>query len=61
MSGIDLPDGSRIRKGAPNTIARYVQDQGGTIPDGYQATVDSIASEGATPLAVADGRPASSA
>ena len=61
MSGIDLPDGSRIRKGAPDTIAKYVQDQGGTIPDGYQETVDAIASQGATPLAVADGRPASSA
>ncbi|MGO9599811.1 MAG: potassium-transporting ATPase subunit KdpB [Isosphaeraceae bacterium] len=54
MSGVDLPDGARIRKGAPDTLARYVQDQGGTIPDGYQATVDSIASRGATPLAVAE-------
>ncbi len=54
MSGIDLPDGTRIRKGAPDTIAKHVQDQGGTIPDGYQATVDTIASGGATPLAVAE-------
>ncbi len=55
MSGVDLPDGSRLRKGAPNTIARYVEDAGGTLPEGFQATVDSIASGGATPLAVADG------
>jgi K+-transporting ATPase ATPase B chain len=55
MSGIDLPDGSRIRKGAPDTLARYVRDQGGTVPDGYQQTVDAIASAGATPLAVAEG------
>jgi K+-transporting ATPase ATPase B chain len=55
MSGVDLPDGSKIRKGAPETIARYVQNLGGTIPDGYQAAVDSIASSGATPLAVAEG------
>ena len=55
MSGVDLPDGSRLRKGAPNTVAKYVYDQGGTIPDGYQQTVDAIASGGATPLAVADG------
>ncbi len=55
MSGVDLPDGSKIRKGAPETIARYVQDQGGSIPEGYQAAVDAIASGGATPLAVAEG------
>ena len=55
MSGVDLPDGSRIRKGAPDTLARYVQDQGGTIPEGYQSAVDAIASSGATPLAVAEG------
>jgi K+-transporting ATPase ATPase B chain len=54
MSGVDLPDGARIRKGAPDTLARYVQEQGGSIPEGYQATVDSIASRGATPLAVVE-------
>jgi len=54
MSGVDLPDGTRIRKGAPDTLARYIQDQGGIIPQGYQPTVDSIASRGATPLAVAE-------
>src|SRR5208337_4885268 len=54
MSGVDLPDGTRIRKGAPDTVARYIQHQGGVIPQGYQATVDSIASRGATPLAVTE-------
>jgi K+-transporting ATPase ATPase B chain len=54
MSGIDLPDGPKVRKGAPDTVARYVEAQGGTIPDGYQQTVDAIASGGATPLAVAE-------
>jgi K+-transporting ATPase ATPase B chain len=52
MSGIDIPGGCKIRKGAPNTIVRAVEDSRGTIPDGYQQTVDLIASEGATPLAV---------
>jgi K+-transporting ATPase ATPase B chain len=55
MSGIDLPDGSRIRKGAPDTMARTAQAQGGRIPEGYQETVDSVASEGATPLGVMSG------
>ncbi len=36
MSGINLPDGTRLRKGAPDTVAKYVYDQGGTIPEGYQ-------------------------
>jgi potassium-transporting ATPase ATP-binding subunit len=54
MSGIDLPGGAEIRKGAPETVARYVEGLGGTIPDGYQQTVDAIASGGATPLAVAE-------
>jgi K+-transporting ATPase ATPase B chain len=55
MSGVDLADGARIRKGAPDTIARFVLDQGGALPEGYQATVDAIASSGATPISVADG------
>jgi len=54
MSGVDLPGGARIRKGAPNTVARYVEDQGGALPEGYQRAVDAVASQGATPLAVAE-------
>ncbi|HMB02465.1 MAG TPA: HAD-IC family P-type ATPase, partial [Isosphaeraceae bacterium] len=54
MSGIDLPDGSCVRKGAPDTVARHVEGLGGTIPDGYQQSVDTIALGGATPLAVAE-------
>jgi K+-transporting ATPase ATPase B chain len=55
MSGVDLPDGSIIRKGAPETMARYVEALGGAIPQGYQTAVDAIASGGATPLGVAEG------
>ncbi len=55
MSGIDLPDGARIRKGAPDTIARHVASQGGLLPDGFQDAVDAIATGGATPIAVAEG------
>ncbi len=52
MSGIDLPDGVKIRKGAPNTIADAVKAAGGNVPANYQPMVDTIASQGATPLAV---------
>ncbi len=55
MSGIDLPDGTRIRKGAPDTMAKMAASMGGRVPDGYQETVDSIASQGATPLTVTSG------
>ena len=54
MSGVDLLNGPKLRKGAPNTVAKYVQDQGGTLPEGFQQAVDAIASGGATPLAVAE-------
>ncbi len=55
MSGIDLPDGRRIRKGAPDSMLRYVQQQGGTIPANVDAQVAAVASKGATPLLVAEG------
>ncbi len=55
MSGIDLPGGLAIRKGAPDAITRFVERQKGTIPVGLKAMVDSISSKGATPLLVAEG------
>ena len=54
MSGIDLPDGKQIRKGAADAVARYVQKQGGSVPKDLQAVVDSVASQGATPLVVTE-------
>ncbi|HXX63104.1 MAG TPA: potassium-transporting ATPase subunit KdpB [Bacteroidota bacterium] len=54
MSGIDLPDGRRIRKGAPDAITKFVRAQNGKIPDGLRPLVDGAASKGATPLVVAE-------
>jgi K+-transporting ATPase ATPase B chain len=54
MSGIDLPDGRRIRKGAPDAILRHVRQENGQVPDGVQAQVDAVASKGATPLLVCE-------
>ena len=55
MSGINLPDGSRLRKGAPDTVAKYVIDQGGVDPrrPTRQPSTRSPR-EAATPLAVAE-------
>jgi potassium-transporting ATPase ATP-binding subunit len=55
MSGIDLPGGSSIRKGASDAVVRFAVHQGGPIPEGLQGLVDSVASKGATPLVVAEG------
>ena len=53
MSGVDLPEGQRIRKGAADAIIRYVQHERGQIPPELQRQVDAAASQGATPLVVA--------
>ena len=55
MSGIDLPDGRVIRKGAADAVLRHVQAQGGTPPAGLRQQVDRVASQGATPLLVCEG------
>ena len=54
MSGIDFSDGRRIRKGAPDAIVHFVEGNHATVPDDLGPLVDSVASEGATPLVVAD-------
>jgi K+-transporting ATPase ATPase B chain len=56
MSGVDLPDGRAIRKGASDAVARYVGGLGGSMPDGWQDQVNAVAGQGATPLLVADGK-----
>jgi K+-transporting ATPase ATPase B chain len=52
MSGVDLPDGKQIRKGAPDAIIKFI---GGNAPPEFSTLVHRVASQGATPLAVADG------
>ena len=54
MSGIDLPDGRRIRKGAPDSVLKHVANEGGRVPDGLDSLVESVAKQGATPLLVCD-------
>lgn len=58
MSGVDiLQEGETlaIRKGAAQAIKDYVDAMGGAFPSAVLKQVDSIASEGATPLVVAVG------
>ena len=54
MSGVDLPDGSKIRKGASDAIEQYVLEQGGKIPADLHTHVERVSSLGGTPLAVCE-------
>jgi K+-transporting ATPase ATPase B chain len=51
-SGIDLPDGISIRKGAFDAIKKIVDKAGNHIPSGAATKVKEIASNGGTPLVV---------
>jgi len=54
MSGIDLPDGRQIRKGAPDCIMAFVKAKGGKVPEELDALIEREARKGSTPLAIAD-------
>jgi K+-transporting ATPase ATPase B chain len=56
MSGLNLADGTRIRKGAVDAIKSFVADQGGSIPDDLDPATERIAVVGGTPLAVCRDR-----
>ena len=53
MSGVNLPGGVEIRKGAAEAIRSYVTGQGGAYPKACDELVRSIAEKGGTPLVVA--------
>jgi K+-transporting ATPase ATPase B chain len=54
MSGIDLPDGRRLRKGAPDAIIKFVEENHGTIPSDLMNIVNAVAIKGATPIVVTE-------
>ena len=54
MSGIDI-DGTSVRKGAADSVKRWVVEQGGVVPDGLDQLVEGVATGGGTPLAVTEG------
>ena len=53
MSGVDL-DGRRLRKGATDSIAKFVREEGGHVPAELIEAAEKISRQGGTPLAVAD-------
>lgn len=58
MSGLDLPDGTRIRKGAGSAVLAWLEDAGATpAPEQrgeLEREVERIAGSGGTPLVVAE-------
>jgi len=57
MSGLDLPDGTQIRKGAGSAVTAWLEADGNRLPSSVLAELDEhtehIAKSGGTPLVVA--------
>lgn len=53
MSGLNLSNGTQIRKGAVDAIKKYIAAQGGRVSVDLDKKADEIAMAGGTPLAVA--------
>ncbi|WP_040167691.1 potassium-transporting ATPase subunit KdpB [Microbacterium gorillae] len=57
MSGLDLADGVRLRKGAGSAVGAWLDEEGVVVPadvaEALHRTTDEIAESGGTPLAVA--------
>jgi len=54
MSGLDLPGGRAIRKGAPDAVRAWVREQGGDGATVLASDVERIARAGGTPLLLAE-------
>jgi K+-transporting ATPase ATPase B chain len=57
MSGMDLTDGRCVRKGAADSVRRFVAAEGGQVPLEMLPIVEMVSNDGATPLVVIDRRP----
>ncbi|TYP93737.1 K+-transporting ATPase ATPase B chain [Fodinibius salinus] len=57
-SGINLPDGTEIRKGAVDAIKDLVETAGNNFPDNLEKKAEEISSDGGTPLIVAENKEA---
>jgi len=55
MSGVDF-DGREVRKGAAESIEKYVQSFGLSVPKELRAIVESVSKDGGTPLVVSQNK-----
>ncbi|MCM3615351.1 potassium-transporting ATPase subunit B [Microbacterium enclense] len=62
MSGLDLADGTRVRKGAASAVVAWLAASGSPVPEVLRAQLqgetDAISQSGGTPLVVATWTPA---
>ncbi len=54
MSGMDLSNGRSVRKGAADSVRRFVEAEGGSFPLEVLPMVEQVSMDGATPLVVID-------
>jgi len=54
MSGVEW-DGRSIRKGAADSVRRWIEERGGANPGDLAPIVEGIANDGGTPLVVSEG------
>lgn len=52
MSGLNLPNKAQVRKGASDSVIKFVTGLGGSVPDDLQSNVEKISKLGGTPLVV---------
>ncbi|MCW7481370.1 potassium-transporting ATPase subunit KdpB [Leptospira kanakyensis] len=59
MSGVEIYENGKlvrnIRKGASDSIRKYIESLGGTVPDSIQKISDEISKKGSTPIFVTEG------
>lgn len=55
MSGVNLKDGTTVRKGAAESVKSFVKIMGGEIPEDIDEIVNSVSKVGGTPLVVSVG------
>ena len=55
-SGVNLQNGTQLRKGAADAIKKLSVDAGNPFPDEIQKKVEEISSNGGTPLVVSENR-----
>jgi potassium-transporting ATPase ATP-binding subunit len=54
MSGVNLENEHRLRKGAASSVAEWVRGEGGVVPTQLGDIVDGISAAGGTPLVVGE-------
>lgn len=57
MSGMDLADGTQLRKGAGSAIVAWVSAETGLVAQDLESIVAKVSAQGATPLVVASRAP----